>query len=589
MATEEKTDIKSQASDSEVSSEHHLLESPGVLRIEAISNAFTLPLKVALFVGIFLLSYAYGLDGSVRYAFQTTATNNFSNLPLLSTVGTVRSIIAAAAQPAYGRIGDVFGRVELLTVSAIAYVVDTIVEAASSNVGEFSGGAIIYQLGMTGVQLMVEIIIADTTTLRNRLFFSYIPATPYLINAWVSGNITEAILENSSWRWGVGMFAILLPALSLPVISVLVIAARRARKQGRLIGLKTLRQLHGSNKTFFEDLFWRVDLVGLVLICAFLSLILLPLTLAGGESSRWAHADMICMLVIGFLLIPVFVLWEQRYARFPIMSLHLLKDRSIIGGLGCSVMLNTVWYLQGDHLFTILQVSFFRTVLSSTRIAFLYSFTSVITGLIVGLVVRHVRYLKWFAITGVLIFTLAMGMLIRFRGQGGTGETADMIGSQIVLGMADDFTPYTVQAIVQAATRHEHVALVTALYLAAYNVGSAIDAAVSGAIWTNTLPEKLNTYLGNSTLASEVYGAPLTFILSYPVGTAEREQMVHAYNDAQKILCITGTALCVPFLLCALALRNPRLGDKQSLDDAEVEYIKSIKLKIPKAEKVEKA
>lgn len=57
--------------------------------------------------------------------------------------------------------------------------------------------------------------------------------------------------------------------------------------------------------------------------------------------------------------------------------------------------------------------------------------------------------------TGVVIFTLAMGMLIRFRGQGGTGETAGMIGSQIVLGVGGGFTPYTVQAIVQAATRHE--------------------------------------------------------------------------------------------------------------------------------------
>lgn len=125
------------------------------------------------------------------------------------------------------------------------------------------------------------------------------------------------------------MFAILLPALSLPVIGVLLIAQRRAKRQGKLIGLKTLRQLHGSNYAFLEDLFWRVDFVGLILICAFLSLILLPLTLAGGESSRWAHADMICMLVIGALTIPVFVLWEHKYARFPIMPLHLLKDRSV--------------------------------------------------------------------------------------------------------------------------------------------------------------------------------------------------------------------------------------------------------------------
>lgn len=102
------------------------------------------------------------------------------------------------------------------------------------------------------------------------------------------------------------------------------------------------------------------------------------------------------------------------------------------------------------------------------------------------------------------------------------------------------------------------------------------------------MPEKLNEYLGNSTLASAAYGAPLTFILSYPVGTPERSQMVRAYNDAQKYLCITGTALCLPFLLCVLSLRNPRLEDKQSLDDAEAEYVKKIKLKTPKI-KTEKA
>ncbi|EJD06330.1 MFS general substrate transporter [Fomitiporia mediterranea MF3/22] len=573
MSTQEKADAISRETESDTPSKHQLVESPGVRRIEAISNAFNYPLKLALFLGIFLLSYIYGLDGSVRYTFQTTATNSYSTLPLLSTVGTVRSIIAAAAQPAYGRIGDVFGRVELLCVSVLFYVIGTIVEAVADNVHEFAGGAILYQLGMTGVQLLVEIIIADVTSLRNRLFLSYIPATPYLINAWVSGNLASSILVRSTWRWGVGMFAILLPALALPVIIVLMLAAHRAKRQSKLIGLQTLKQVHGSYGALLEDLFWRVDIVGLILICAFLSLILLPMTIAGGESSRWGHADMIAMFIIGFLTIPLFVFWEAKFARFPVMPFHLLTDRSIIGALLCAVFLNTVWYLQGDYLFTVLQVSFDQTVLSSTRIAFLYSFVSVITGLVVGIVVRYIRYIKWFAVTGVLIFTLGMGMLVRFRGTGGSGETSGMIGSQIVLGIAGGFTPYTVQALVQAATKHEHVALVTALYLSAYNVGSAIGAAISGAIWTNTLPGKLNFYLGNSTLATEAYGAPLTFIVSHPFGTPERTQMVKAYNDAQRLLCITGVCLCVPFLLCALVLRNPRLGDRQSLEEAENDVV----------------
>lgn len=125
------------------------------------------------------------------------------------------------------------------------------------------------------------------------------------------------------------MFAILLPALAIPVIIVLMIAARRAKSQGRLVGLQTLRQFHGTYGALAADLFWRVDLIGLVLICAILSLILLPMTIAGGTSSRWGHADMIVMLVIGFLIIPLFILWEKKYARFPVMPFHLLKDRSM--------------------------------------------------------------------------------------------------------------------------------------------------------------------------------------------------------------------------------------------------------------------
>ena len=111
--------------------------------------------------------------------------------------------------------------------------------------------------------------------------------------------------------------------------------------------------------------------------------------------------------------------------------------------------------------------------------------------------------------------------------------------------------------------------MVTGLYLAAYYVGSGIGSSVSGAIWTNTLPNRLEKYISNSTLALDAYSAPLTFVLSYPVGTPERDGMIQAYGEVQRLLCITGACLCVPFLACALSLRNPRLGDKQSLDEAE--------------------
>lgn len=43
-------------------------------------------------------------------------------------------------------------------------------------------GAVFYQIGYTAIILLVEVTIGDTTSLRSRLFFSYIPALPFLVS-----------------------------------------------------------------------------------------------------------------------------------------------------------------------------------------------------------------------------------------------------------------------------------------------------------------------------------------------------------------------------------------------------------------------
>lgn len=102
-----------------------------------------------------------------------------------------------------------------------------------------------------------------------------------------------------------------------------------------------------------------------------------------------------------------------------------------------------------------------------------------------------------------------------------------------------------------------------------YQIGSALGFTVSGAIWTQVLPGQLSARLTNQTLATEVYGSPLTTAILYPIGSPERDGIVAAYRHTQRLLCITGLCLCLPLLAFALLLRNPRLGDEQSLPLAE--------------------
>jgi SIT family siderophore-iron:H+ symporter-like MFS transporter len=113
------------------------------------------------------------------------------------------------------------------------------------------------------------------------------------------------------------------------------------------------------------------------------------------------------------------------------------------------------------------------------------------------------------------------------------------------------------------------LAVVTGLFLAAYQVGSAIGNTISAAIWTQVLPGELEGRLGNATLAASAYGNPFTFVASYPMSTPERQHVVAAYQHTQKLLCIAGICLCVPLIAFAFVLRDPVLGKEQSLPDAE--------------------
>ncbi|GLA53782.1 siderophore transporter [Aspergillus niger] len=541
--------------------------SPGVKRIEALSSHLHILDRVFLFCGIFLIAYVYGLDGLLRGTYQPYATASYGLHSVLSSVDILRAVIAAAAQPTAAKIADVFGRVELILVSIFFYTLGTIVEASSSTVEQFAAGAVLYQIGYTAIILLVEVLIADVTSLRSRLLFSYIPTLPFLINTWISGNITGAVLGVTTWRWGIGMFAIIYPICTLPLLMVLYIVYHRAKKGGTVDHIASSFRTLGVRRLAIE-LFWQLDVIGIILMIAFLAMILVPLTIAGGLDSQWKKAKIIVPLVLGLCCIPAWVVWE-RTCKHPMVPFKLLKDRAVWGALGIAVMLNTAWALQSEYLYTVLIVSFGESITSATRIRSLYSFSSVLTGSILGVVVFKVRRLKPFIVGGTLLFMVAYGILIYYRGGPTSSSHSGIIGGQILLGIAGGLFPYPAQASIQAATKHEHLAVVTGLFLACYNIGTAVGGSISGAVWTQILPRELNSRLGNATLATQAYKDPFTFSATYPIGTPDRDAVVAAYKHTQRLLCITGICLTVPLVAFSLCTRNLVLTKEQSFANAE--------------------
>lgn len=64
----EPTDTPSSSSSEVIPTEDD--QSPGVARIAAINRNLTPTDRIGVFIGVFLIAYAYGLDGTIRSVYQ---------------------------------------------------------------------------------------------------------------------------------------------------------------------------------------------------------------------------------------------------------------------------------------------------------------------------------------------------------------------------------------------------------------------------------------------------------------------------------------------------------------------------------------
>jgi MFS family permease len=229
------------------------------------------------------------------------------------------------------KIADVFGRLEAFSFSVLLYVLGLIQMAASHNVETFAAAQIFYSAGATGLQILQQVFIADTSDLLNRALFSSLPDIPFLITIWIGSIISQNIYQMSGWRWGYGMWTIILPAAFLPLALSLFLNQRKASKLG-LLPPSPWKRIGASR--IVKNVFFELDIVGILLLSAAFALILIPLTIAAKQNGGWQNGSIIAMLVVGGLSLIAFPLWEasKKLAPHPLVPLHLLKSRTFCAG-----------------------------------------------------------------------------------------------------------------------------------------------------------------------------------------------------------------------------------------------------------------
>lgn len=136
----------------------------------------------------------------------------------------------------------------------------------------------------------------------------------------MSGPVVDSVIKGVGWRWGVGMFAILMPFGACIIIGTLLYYQHRAKKT------KLVPSKETTIRSFCSD----IDLGGLTLFSTGFTLLLLPITVAGSLTDGWRTPWIVALIIIGFFILLTMSVYEKFMAVNPILQTFYFKNATIV-------------------------------------------------------------------------------------------------------------------------------------------------------------------------------------------------------------------------------------------------------------------
>lgn len=189
---------------------------------------------------------------------------------------------------------------------------------------------------------------------------------------------------------------------------------------------------------------------------------------------------------------------------------------------------------------------------------------------------RYYKRPQVWLLFGPPLVMLGQGLMIYLcdMPNGGVGSEASFVASKVISGIGRAFWQTAAQVSVQASVSRQEVAVATGIFQAMNSIGGAFGLAIAGAIWRNTLPNKLMSYLPEDEKSSAL-SIFQSFVVAqqYEPGTPAREAINRSYRESTRILAIVSTCLCVPNLIFMWFMRNIKLEEEDIHDEAGIDRV----------------
>ncbi|KAL2367685.1 MFS sugar transporter [Blastomyces gilchristii] len=521
---------------------------PGVERVRAVASVWSKKTLWLTFSLLYMVSFVDMLLTSVQFALNPFITSSFEKHGLLASVSIVSTILSGCSTLTLAKIVDIWGRIEGYLFMLVLVIVGLIMKATCQNMEAYVGAHTLYWTGHIGMIYCVDVMLADMTTLRNRMIMFSINNTPTIASTFAGPKIADLFYTNLNFRWAFGAFSIMIVGVSLPVVVIMIFMERKSVKAGFLNKEKSGRTLWESIKYHFVQF----DVVGIVLITAAFALILLPFSIVVYAPKGWATGYIIAMEVVGVVCLALFVCWERFLAPVQFLPFHYLKQPTIIGSCLLYGVMFASAFCWNAYFNSYLIVVHRLSITTAGYVLNSFSLSSAILAPWIGFLIRYTGNFKWAAYIGVPFMLLGTALLIPFR-QPDT-HIGPVTITQVLVGIGTSFFSVCGQLAVMSVVSHQEVAVVLAIWGLFGSIGASVGLAIAGAMWNNILPSQLYQRLPeeSKSLAAQIF-RDLELQISYLDGTPERDAIVGAYADVQRKMVIAGVCM-MPLVLASIVI-----------------------------------
>lgn len=197
-----------------------------------------------------MVSFVDTLLQSVHGNLVPYVTSSFNQHGLLAVTTIFASVIGGVSKLAIAKIIDIRGRCEGFLLMILLIIIGMIMKALCKNVETYSAGHTFYWVGHIGLGYIIDVVLSDMTSLRNRMIMWGVYMSPRIAATFGGPKIAELFWLHSTYRWAFGSFCIILVGFSIPVAAIFIYNERKAKKIGVIPEKKPSRTAWESVKYY---------------------------------------------------------------------------------------------------------------------------------------------------------------------------------------------------------------------------------------------------------------------------------------------------------------------------------------------------